>query len=44
MTEKPMPSKGDNFRLIGPIAREVVEKLKNSRGKKNEQPPKQSKR
>ncbi len=43
MTEKPMPDKGDNFRLIGPLAREVVEKLK-SRGKKNEQPTKQPKR
>ena len=44
MTEKkPMPKQGDNFRLIGPVAREVVEKLK-KRGTLNGKPTKQSKR
>jgi hypothetical protein len=45
MTEKPMPSKGDNFRLIGPVAREVVEDLtKKRRGKDDAKPSKQPKR
>jgi hypothetical protein len=44
MTEKPMPSKGDNFRLIGPVAREVVEDLIKRRGKDDAKPTKQPKR
>ena len=45
MTKKPMPKAGDNFRLIGPVAREVVENLtKKRRGKDDAKPTKQPKR
>lgn len=41
--KKPMPKQGDNFRLIGPVPKEVVKKLKRE-GAKNERATKQPKR